>query len=506
MTIKKVLIANRGEIAVRIMRACREMNIGTVAIFSEADSAAYHVRYADQAFPVGPPPSGESYLRIDRIIDAAKKSGAQAIHPGYGFLAENPHFAREVQKNGLIFIGPNPDTINLLGDKMTARKTMIDAGVPVVPGIQKAVTQLDQARRIIHTIGYPVLIKAAAGGGGKGMRIVSDAAQLEESLRAARSEAASAFGDDRIYIEKYLEKPRHIEIQIIADNYGTTVHLGERECSIQRRHQKVVEESPSPAINARMREEMGAAAIAAAKASHYLSAGTVEFLVDTQFNFYFLEVNTRLQVEHPVTEMVTGLDLVKEQLRIAEGKKLSFSQNDITWKGAALECRIYAEDADNNFLPSVGRINTYREPGGPGIRVDSGLGEGDVVQIYYDPLISKLISWGASRKEALGRMQRALKEYSISGVKTGIPFHQLLLSNKKFQKGDISTHFIEDELLSEGSQKPKVGTQQHIAMAVASSLLAYTEHAGPSPRTSAEHRAENKWKASGRRKNIGKVD
>jgi acetyl-CoA carboxylase biotin carboxylase subunit len=504
MKIKKVVIANRGEIAVRIMRACRELGIGTVAVYSEADGAAYHVRYADQAYPIGPAPSNESYLCGDKIIDAAKKSGAQAIHPGYGFLAENPQFAENVQESGLIFIGPNPETIGLLGDKMTARKTMLSAGVPVVPGYQKAIKKLEQAQSIAGDIGFPVLIKAAAGGGGKGMRVVQDAPRLEESLRAAGSEAKSAFGDGRVYIEKYLERPRHIEIQIIADKFGNTVHLGERECSIQRRHQKVVEESPSPVIDAAMRTMMGEAAIAAARASGYLNAGTVEFLVDADMNFYFLEVNTRLQVEHPVTEMVTGLDLVKEQISIAAGKKLSFSQKNITWKGAAIECRIYAEDAENNFLPSVGTITTYREPGGPGIRVDSGLNEGDVVQLYYDPLISKLVAWGATRKEAIARMQRALEEYTISGVKTGIPFHQSLLRHKKFTRGEISTHFIEEEFLSESSFSIDAALHQKKAMAVASCLIDFSRKVKSHSGTPTQQFAEKKWKAAGRRTNVAK--
>ncbi|HEX9972860.1 MAG TPA: acetyl-CoA carboxylase biotin carboxylase subunit, partial [bacterium] len=440
-----ILIANRGEIAIRIMRACREMGIATIAVYSEVDRTAQHVRYADEAYLLGPAPATESYLVMEKIIEAAKVSQAEAIHPGYGFLAENPEFAQLVKDNGLIFIGPEPETIQLLGDKMAARETMIKAGVPIVPGVKQAISSILEAQEIADQIGYPILFKAAAGGGGKGMRIVRNPDDISQLLRMARSEAKSAFGDDRIYIEKYLEKARHIEFQIIADQHGNVVHLGERECSIQRRHQKVIEESPSPIVDPDMRQQMGETAVKAARAAKYINAGTVEFLVDQNKNFYFLEVNTRLQVEHPVTEMVTGIDLAKEQIRIAAGEPLSFRQDGIQWRGSAIECRIYAEDPENNFLPSIGKIQSYREPNGIGVRVDSGLAQGDSVSIYYDPLISKLITWGRDRNEAVERMRRALDEYVISGVQTVIPFHKQVMSHPDFIMGNISTHFIEEQ-------------------------------------------------------------
>ena len=443
--LKKILIANRGEIAIRIMRACREMGIATVAVYSEVDRTAQHVRYADEAFLLGPAPATESYLVMEKIIEAAKKSDVQAIHPGYGFLAENPEFAQLVKDNGLIFIGPEPDTIQLLGDKMAARETMIKAGVPIVPGVKQAISSAAEAQKIADEIGYPILLKAAAGGGGKGMRIVRTADDMSQLFKMARSEAKSAFGDDRIYIEKYLERPRHIEFQIMADQHGNVVHLSERECSIQRRHQKVIEESPSPIVDPDLRQRMGDTAVKAARAANYVNAGTVEFLIDQDKNFYFLEVNTRLQVEHPVTEMVTGIDLAKEQIRIAAGERLSFSQDAIQWRGSAIECRIYAEDPENNFLPSIGKIHSYREPNGIGIRVDSGLAKGDTVSMYYDPLISKLIAWGRNRREAIQRMKRALDEYAISGVQTVIPFHQQVMNHPDFMAGNISTHFIDEQ-------------------------------------------------------------
>jgi len=441
---KKILIANRGEIAIRVMRACREMNIATVAVFSEADRTAQHVRYADEAFLLGPAAANESYLVKEKIIDVARRCGAEAIHPGYGFLAENAEFADMVQQSGLVFIGPNPDTIRLLGDKMAARDAMARANVPIVPGIKEAIASAEEAKTIASEIGYPVLLKAAAGGGGKGMRVVPNEKELPQLFKMARSEAKSAFGDDRIYMEKYLESPRHIEFQIIADTHGNVVHLGERECSIQRRHQKVIEESPSPIVDAELRRTMGETAINAARAAGYVNAGTVEFLIDRHRNFYFLEVNTRLQVEHPVTEMVTGLDLAREQIRIAAGLQLSFSAEDIRLYGSAIECRIYAEDPENNFMPSIGTIQSYREPNGPGVRVDSGLARGDNVSVYYDPMISKLICWGRTRAEAIARMRRALEEYTIAGVSTAIPFHKQVMNHPDFIAGNLSTHFINE--------------------------------------------------------------
>ncbi len=469
---KKILIANRGEIAIRIMRACRELGIATVAVYSEVDRTAQHVRYADEAYLIGPAPATESYLVMEKIIEVAKKSQSQAIHPGYGFLAENPDFAQLVKDSGLIFIGPEPETIRLLGDKMAARAAMINAGVPIVPGVKQALGSVAEAQKIAEEIGYPILLKAAAGGGGKGMRIVQSPDEMGQLFKMASSEARSAFGDDRIYIEKYLEKPRHIEIQIIADQIGHVVHLGERECSIQRRHQKVIEESPSPIVDPEMRRRMGETAVKAARAANYVNAGTVEFLVDQNKNFYFLEVNTRLQVEHPVTEMVTGIDLAKEQIRIAAGEPLSFCQEDVQWRGAAIECRIYAEDPENNFLPSIGKIQSYREPQGIGVRVDSGLSKGDSVSMYYDPLISKLIIWGRDRIEAIERMKRALDEYVISGVQTVIPFHKQVMNHPDFIAGNISTHFIDDNknLLSDLNGIPEADLE---AMAILSCLFDY---------------------------------
>ncbi len=443
---EKILVANRGEIAVRIMRACREMGIRTVAVYSEADRKACHVLYADEAFSIGPAPASQSYLLVDAIIEKAIRSGAQAVHPGYGFLSENVAFARRVIEAGLVFIGPQPETIALLGDKTEARRCMMRAGIPLVPGIETSTGSASEAKQIAETIGYPILIKAAAGGGGKGMRVVDSPSELTGLFKLARSEAKSAFGDDRVYVEKYLQAPRHIEIQIMADQKGQTVHLSERECSIQRRHQKVVEESPSPVVDTRLRKRIGEAAVEAAKSANYTNAGTVEFLVDSDRNFYFLEVNTRLQVEHPVTEMVTGLDLVREQIRIAAGEPLRIKNRDRTARGSAIECRIYAEDPANQFMPSSGTIRNYIEPSGPFVRVDSGYRKGDAVSLYYDPMIAKLITWGRDRGQAIARMRRALEEYAITGVTTTIPFHKRIMQHPRFVAGDISTHFIAEEM------------------------------------------------------------
>jgi len=443
---EKILVANRGEIAVRIIRACREMGIRTVAVYSEADRKACHVLYAHEAFSIGAPPANQSYLLVDAIIEIAIRSGAQAIHPGYGFLSENVAFARRVIDAGLVFIGPQPETIALLGDKTEARRCMMKAGIPVVPGIETNTGSASQAKQIAETIGYPILIKAAAGGGGKGMRVVDSASELAGLFRLARSEAKSAFGDDRVYVEKYLKAPRHIEIQIMADQKGRVVQLGERECSIQRRHQKVVEESPSPTVDARLRKQIGEAAIEAARSADYTNAGTVEFLLDSDRNFYFLEVNTRLQVEHPVTEMVTGIDLVREQIRIAAGEPLRIKSRDLSAQGSAIECRVYAEDPANDFMPSSGTIRNYIEPSGPFVRVDSGYRKGDAVSRYYDPMIAKLITWGRDRDQAIARMRRALDEYVIAGIRTTIPFHKRIMQHPRFVAGDISTHFITEEM------------------------------------------------------------
>lgn len=447
MKITKILIANRGEIAVRVMRACRDLGITSVAVFSDADKTAYHVRMADEAYHIGAAPSSESYLVHDKIIAVAKKSHCDAIHPGYGFLAENSMFAQRCVDEGFVFIGPKPETIALLGDKLQARAQAVEAGLPVVPGGEFEVGNTKDAQKKAKEIGYPVLIKAAAGGGGKGMRVVMSPEEFEESLQRASSEAQLAFGDGRVYIENFLERPRHIEIQILADQYGNVVHLGERECSIQRRHQKLIEESPSAIITPELRKKMGEAAVNIARQTGYIGAGTVEFMVQNkkEFSFYFLEVNTRLQVEHPVTELVTGLDLVKEQIAIAEGKKLRYRQKDISLNGHAIECRISAEDPQQNFMPSTGTLSNYRLPAGPGVRVDSGVVMSSEVPIYYDPLFAKLIVWGADRKEAIDRMKRALEEYHISGVKTTIGCCWSIMQNENFIKGNLSTNFLKEE-------------------------------------------------------------
>lgn len=451
--IQKVLVANRGEIAVRIMRTCREMGIKTVAVFSEADRAAMHVRYADEAYLIGAAPSTESYLNMDKIIDVAKITGADAIHPGYGFLSEKASFSERCANEGIIFIGPTAFAIATMGDKITARRTMIAAGVPVVPGTTDKVTTEKDAIAAIKEIGLPVMIKASAGGGGKGMRLVKKDKDIKSSLRAARSEAASSFGDDAVYIEKYIESPHHIEFQILADKHGNTVHLFERECSVQRRHQKVVEETPSPIMTPEKRKEMGDAAVAAAKAVNYSGAGTIEFIVDDNLNYYFLEMNTRLQVEHPITERVVGVDLVKEQINIANGLVLPFKQEELRQHGHAIECRVYAEDAENNFMPNPGLIRHLTEPYGFGIRCDGYVYEGYTIPIYYDSMIAKLIVWGSTREAAIERMKRALYEYKITGVKTSIRFLSRIMDAPDFRNGKYTTHFIENNLeflLAEG--------------------------------------------------------
>ena len=439
----KILVANRGEIAIRVMRACREMDITTVAVYSEADKQALFSKYADEAHYIGLPPASQSYLRIDRIIDVAEKTGAQAIHPGYGFLAENATFARECEKSGIIFIGPSSDSIKAAGSKITARKTMEQAGVPVIPGTSEGIKDESEAIDAAQDIGYPVIIKAAAGGGGIGMKIARDDDELINAIQSTQKVAQSTFGDPAIFMEKYLKHPRHIEFQVLADSYGNTIHINERECSIQRRHQKLIEEAPSPIMTPELRDEMGLAAIKAAKAIDYTNAGTVEFMYSNA-EFYFLEMNTRLQVEHPITEMVTGLDLVRKQIMIATGEPLNWKQDDIHISGWAIECRINAEDPLNDFNPSPGKLMRYRSPGGPGIRVDSGVHTGYTISPFYDSMVSKLVSWGKNRTEAIERMRRALYEYIIVGVKTNIPFHKAVLRNPHFIKGELSTHFIED--------------------------------------------------------------
>jgi acetyl-CoA carboxylase biotin carboxylase subunit len=440
---RKILIANRGEIAVRIMRTCREMGIATVAVFSEADRRAAHVLAADEALAIGAEAPAESYLHAERIIDAARTTGAQAVHPGYGFLAESERFAARCAQAGLVFIGPSPEAIRALGDKIKARNLLQAAGVPVIPGTMEDAQDGDQLRAQAAQLGYPVIVKAAGGGGGKGMRIVPGPEALTASVTQAASEAGNAFGNRAVYLEKYLAQPRHVEIQVLADCHGNAVHLLERECSIQRRYQKIIEESPSPALTPALREQMGQAAVQAVRRAGYVNAGTVEFLLDGDGRFYFLEVNTRLQVEHPVTEMITGLDLVREQIRIAAGQPLSVTQADIQGRGHAIECRIYAEDPENNFLPSPGVIRYLKEPAGPGLRNDSGVYAGADVPVSYDPLVSKLIAHAQDRDQAVARMAQALRGYVVFGVKTIIPFLLAVLESPAFRAGDLSTRFID---------------------------------------------------------------
>jgi acetyl-CoA carboxylase biotin carboxylase subunit len=446
---KKILVANRGEIAVRVMRACREMGIGTVAVYSEADRKSLHVRYADEALALGPAPASESYLRIDRVVEAARAAGAEAIHPGYGFLSENPAFARAVAEAGLTFVGPPPEAMELLGSKTAARELAIGAGLPVVPGSENLQSP-EQARQVAKQIGFPVMLKASAGGGGKGMRLVRSGEELESAWRNARSEAQNAFGDPSLYVEKLIERPRHVEIQILGDRHGNLLHLGERECSLQRRHQKVMEECPSPMMDETLRKRMGETAVRIGKLAGYWNAGTVEFLLDAERNYYFLEVNARLQVEHPVTELVSGLDLVKEQMRVATGEPLGFRQEDLSLRGAAIECRISAEDPARDFFPSPGTITTLRAPSGPGVRNDSGVYEGWRVPLEYDPLIAKLIVWGRDREEAVVRLGRALAEYEVGGIETNISFFQRVLRHPDFLARRLDTDLVA-RILADGA-------------------------------------------------------
>jgi acetyl-CoA carboxylase biotin carboxylase subunit len=468
MSFKKILVANRGEIAVRVLRACREMGITSVAVFSDADREALHVRAADEAYPIGPAPSRESYLRAEAILGAARQSGAQAIHPGYGFLAENAAFAKACEEAGVIFIGPKSETIALMGEKTSARRVAVEAGVPVVPGTLEPVSSQQALVAEAERIGFPIMLKAAAGGGGKGLRLVARREDLEAAAERARSEAKSAFGDDSVYIEKAISRPRHIEIQVLADHHGNAVHLFERECSIQRRHQKVIEESPSPFLTPELRERMGTLAVALVQRAGYRNAGTLEFLVDSEKRPYFLEMNTRLQVEHPVTEMVTGTDLVQLQIRVAQGEPLPFAQSDLAQRGHAIECRVYAEDPDRGFLPSPGRIQTLRVPGGPGIRDDSGVYEGCEVPIHYDPMISKLVTYGASRADAIARMRRAVSEYKLLGIQTTLPFFERVLRHPAFLVGDFDTSFVE-KMFAEPATTPALP----IEVAVAAAALRY---------------------------------
>ncbi|OQY03921.1 MAG: acetyl-CoA carboxylase biotin carboxylase subunit [Bacteroidetes bacterium 4572_117] len=440
---KKILIANRGEIAIRVMRSAKEMGIKTVAVYSEADRNALHVQYADEAVLIGPPPSNQSYLLVDKIIEVCKQLKVDAIHPGYGFLSENAGFAEKVNKAGIVFIGPLPHAIKIMGDKLSAKAAVKNYNIPMVPGTDKAMTDISEAKNIAREITYPILIKASAGGGGKGMRIVTEEKEFEEQMQLAVNEATSAFGNGAVFIEKYVSSPRHIEIQILADTHGNIVYLFERECSVQRRHQKVIEEAPSAILTPELRGKMGQSAINVARACNYVGAGTVEFLFDNG-NFYFLEMNTRLQVEHPVTEFITGLDLVKEQIKIAKGEKLSFTQNDIEIKGHSIELRVYAEDPKNNFLPDIGKLKLYKRPQGNGVRVDDAYDEGMEIPIYYDPMIAKLITYGQDRQEAIERMKRAIDEYKIIGIETTLSFGKFVMETDAFTSGDYNTHFVQN--------------------------------------------------------------
>jgi acetyl-CoA carboxylase biotin carboxylase subunit len=494
---KKVLVANRGEIAIRVSRALREMEIESVCVFSEADRLSSHIAFADEAYPIGPAPPTQSYLNIERIIDTAKKSGCQAIHPGYGFLAESHEFARACEDHGITFIGPGSESIRQMGLKTQARKIMKGSDVPVIPGIEEPLSSEEEAVTLAGELGYPVIIKASAGGGGKGMRIVRAAEEMKQAFKTARNEAESAFGNPATYLEKYINRPRHIEVQILADNYGNMVYLGERECSIQRRYQKLIEESPSPAIDSEKRKQLGETAVKAAQAAGYRNAGTVEFIFDQSGSFYFLEVNTRLQVEHPVTELTTGIDLVKEQIRIASGFPLDIKQDDIRPKGAAIECRIYAEDPSNDFLPSLGKISRLRNPAGPWVRMDSCVYEGYNVPVYYDPLIAKLITWGQTRSEALERMNRALEEYVIEGIETTIPFHIWVIRDDNFRKGDFSTSYIDEHYTGRPTDQHRKIPADVALIAAAISRAESTGTARVKPRQST-----GRWRDVSRREGV----
>ncbi|MBS1581516.1 MAG: acetyl-CoA carboxylase biotin carboxylase subunit [Bacteroidetes bacterium] len=447
--IGKILVANRGEIALRVMRSAREMGIRTVAVYSDADRNAPFVRFADEAVHIGPAPSKESYLVIDRLVQVCKDLQVDAVHPGYGFLSENGDFCKALEQAGVLFIGPSPEAMHVMGDKLAAKEAVKGFGVPLVPGTEGAVSDLDEALRVARTITFPILIKAAAGGGGKGMRVVNAEDELKEGLERAISEAQNAFGDGSVFIEKYVAGPRHIEVQVLADTHGNTVYVFERECSIQRRHQKVVEEAPSAVLTPALRKRMGEAAVAVAQSVRYVGAGTVEFLLDEQGGFYFMEMNTRLQVEHPVTEMISGLDLVKEQIKVARGEQLSFTQDDLRIQGHAIEVRVYAEDPTNNFLPDIGTLTTYRPPQGLGVRVDDGFEEGMSIPIFYDPMIAKLIVHGATREEAVQRMERAIDDYAIAGVETTLPFCRFVMGHPSFRSGAYDTHFVRDHFKPE---------------------------------------------------------
>src|SRR5687767_4980940 len=493
---RKVLIANRGESAVRIIRACRELGISTVAVYSEPDAESLHVHMADEAVCIGPAASAQSYLNIDAVVSAAVSTAAEAVHPGYGFLAENAAFARAVAEAGLTFIGPPAEAMEVMGSKTSARRAAVDARVAIVPGTVEALNSFDEASTTADEFGYPVMLKAAAGGGGKGMRLVNDADELRSAFETAQTEAAAAFGDSSLYLEKAVERPRHIEIQIFADNHGNVVHLGERECSIQRRHQKVIEECPSPINDSDFRRRMGEAAVKIARAVKYTGAGTVEFLLsDTTREFYFLEMNTRLQVEHPVTELVTGFDLVREQFAVAAGAQLSFTQDDVHWVGHAIECRIYAEDPANNFFPSPGKIAYLREPAGPGIRVDSGVANFSEVSIHYDPMIAKLAVWGRTRDEAIERLRRALDEYQVVGITTTLPFFREVADDEEFVAGKLDTGFI-----ARFNERRRVVAlpQEQVDLAMIAAAIHYSRHEQPVFVQTGTQVSDGRWKMAGR--------
>ena len=498
---KKILIANRGEIAVRVLRACHEMGIAAVAVYSEVDRGALHVRKADEAYPIGSAAATESYLNIPRILDVAKRSGADAIHPGYGFLSENAKFAQACADAGVKFIGPTAAAMEALGSKTRARQAMEKAGVPFVPGTSRGVDSIEEAEQVAARIGYPVMLKAAAGGGGKGMRLVHAPEQLKSSLEAARSEAERSFGDSEVYIEKAIVNPRHIEMQVFADEHGNTVYLGERECSLQRRHQKVLEEAPSPIVDSDMRRRMGETAVRVAQAANYSNAGTVEFLVDQAKNFYFLEMNTRLQVEHPVTELITGLDLVHLQIRIAAGEKLPIRQDDVRVRGHAIECRIYAEDPDNNYFPSPGKITLLQESSGPGVRIDSGMYEGWTVPIDYDPLLAKLIGYGSDRDQAIARVTRALNECFVGGIKTNISLFRRILRDADFRAAKLDTGFL-DRMLKRPEDRPadsKAAEVAAIAAGLFAALGSSAQGTGKGAGSGAAEKQDSNWKNAGRR-------
>jgi len=490
---KKILVANRGEIAQRVMRTAKDMGISTVAIYSEADRKAPHVRYADEAVCVGPPPSNQSYLDMDKIIAICKDLGVEGIHPGYGFLSENAAFARKVTDAGLTLIGPSPEAMEVMGDKLSAKAAVKGYDIPMVPGTDEAITDIEAAKKIAEEIGFPILIKASAGGGGKGMRIVEESSEFLEQMELAVSEATSAFGNGAVFIEKYVAGPRHIEIQIMADTQGNVVYFHERECSIQRRHQKVVEEAPSAILTPEMRKRMGEAACDVARACKYVSAGTVEFLVDEDRNFYFLEMNTRLQVEHPVTEMITGFDLVREQICVARGEELGYSQEDIPLVGHAVEVRVYAENPQNNFLPDIGRLKTYKRPAGPGIRVDDGFEEGMEVPIYYDPMISKLVTYGKDRTEAIQRMKRAIADYEISGVETTLSFGAFVMNHEAFTSGNFDTHFVKKYFEPQMLDRTE-GDEETIAAIVAAALIRHANQSKMLKPATETGTSASKWK------------